>query len=249
MIWNVREDRLLVISDIHLGNLFFNTSGLLFRFLEYAARENYNLCINGDGLDIVQTSLIKMTKELSAAFDYLGRLVRGEARIYYVIGNHDIILEHFIEDFQHIHLAPFLNVTSGDKRIRVEHGHLYDPFFARHPDLYFAVTRLAGLALRIHPSLYHVHTFNRRVRATVNRAFRRGDGGGQNSSNEPRCFRQAARELSRRGFDAVVLGHTHLHGMEELEGGGTYYNTGSWFKQPHYVKIEQGDIELLPWKG
>lgn len=249
MIWNVSEDRLLVISDIHLGNWFFNTSSSLFSFLEYACHERFNLCINGDGLDILQTSLVKMTKELSAAFEYLGKLIRGEARIYYVIGNHDIILEHFIEDFQYIQLAPFLNVTSGDKRIRIEHGHLYDPFFVKHPDLYFSLTRLLGLFLKIHPVFYRLYTFGK----STNSAVRRTLGGRSRKAgeawDEPRHYRQAATELSRRGFDAVVFGHTHCHGERALEGGGTYYNTGSWLQHPHCVKIDRGDIQLLPWNG
>ena len=77
MIINVREERLLVISDIHLGNWFFAANRSLMKFLQHVSDGGYTLCINGDGLDILQTSLVKMTKELSGVFGYVERLVRA----------------------------------------------------------------------------------------------------------------------------------------------------------------------------
>jgi hypothetical protein len=29
----------------------------------------------------------------------------------------------------------------------------------------------------------------------------------------------------------------------------TYYNTGSWFRQPYYLTIDRGEIALKPWTG
>ena len=31
-------------------------------------------------------------------------------------------------------LSPFLHLASGATRIRIEHGHVYDPFFSRYPE-------------------------------------------------------------------------------------------------------------------
>jgi UDP-2,3-diacylglucosamine pyrophosphatase LpxH len=63
------------------------------------------------------------------------------------------------------------------------------------------------------------------------------------------AFIQAADELARRGFDYVIMGHTHAPGMFELTRGRKYVNTGSWFHHPHYVQIENGSVELKPWNG
>ena len=251
MIINVREERLLVISDIHLGNWFFDAGRPVRTFLEYVSKGNYTLCINGDGLDILQTSLVKMTKELSAVFGYLERLVRREPHLYYVVGNHDIILEHFIEDYEGLQLTPFLNVSSGERRIRIEHGHVYDPFFVRYPDLYFFVTRWSGTLLKIHPIFYRIHLVWKRIGSTLRRGRpdkKRGPDI-QGIRGEPGHFVEAAYELTRRGFDAVIFGHTHFHGEVDLGGGKKYLNTGSWFHAPHYVKIEEGRAELLAWTG
>ena len=249
MIVNIREERLLVISDVHLGNWHFSASRPLMSFLDYVWRGQYALCINGDGLDILQTSLVKMTKELSTVFGYLERLIRRDARLYYVVGNHDIILEHFIEDYQGVQLTPFLNVISGARRIRVEHGHIYDPFFVHYPDLYFLLTRWSGLFLRINPIFYHLHHAFKTSKSALRGTFRRRTEGLKGIPGESLHFASAARELSRRGFDDIVFGHTHRHGKVDLGDGKTYLNTGSWFHAPHYVKIEHGSVELLPWTG
>ena len=44
----------LFISDLHLGNPFFDTKRNVTEFLNYVKGTNYSLCINGDGLDIAQ---------------------------------------------------------------------------------------------------------------------------------------------------------------------------------------------------
>ena len=62
------------------------------------------------------------------------------------MGNHDIALEHFLTDVGRMRVVPFLSVTSGDKRIRVEHGHMYDDMFLRFPRMYYAFTLIGRLA-------------------------------------------------------------------------------------------------------
>lgn len=246
MTGDVQEDRLIVTSDVHLGNWFFTRNRSFLRFLDFVLDSEYSLCINGDGLDILQTSLVRMTSELSEMFSYLGRK-RPKTRLYYTVGNHDIVLEHFIDDYRFMRLAPFLNVRSGDARIRVEHGHLYDPAFVRNPDLYFAMTRLGGHLLRVHPMFYNAHTFGKSAGAWWRRLTRRDADGLVGIHGEHPTFVRAARELADRGFDTIVFGHTHIRGTVALGEGRTYFNTGSWLGDPHYLKIVDGEAELLAW--
>ncbi len=244
---NIAEDRLLVVSDIHLGNSFFRADRQLRRFFDYVADEGFHLCINGDGVDLLQTSLLRMTRQLSRTLEPLERIVRRGCRIYYTIGNHDIVLEHFIDDFSILQVAPFLNLTSGDKRIRIEHGHLYDPVFSKNPQLYFWITRVGGMFLNIHPGLYHFHTGWKRMAKLWRKSSEAPSEDAIGIKGESPYFLQAVQELWERGFDTVVFGHTHLQGQVSNENNKTYYNTGSWFRRPHYLKIEHGNIELLEW--
>ena len=97
--------------------------------------------------------------------------MRDGNRVYYLVGNHDISLEHFLEDWLFTQIAPFLNLRSGDSLIRIEHGHLYDPWFVRSPRTYEISARLAGVALLVHPDIYSAYA-KVQVRAA---ARRKGD--------------------------------------------------------------------------
>lgn len=58
----------------------------------------------------------------------------------------------------------------------------------------------------------------------------------------------AAEALFRRGFDAVVLGHTHQPELRQL-AGGTFVNGGDWLRRRTYVTIDDGDLALHEWEG
>ena len=172
MITSITSQKLVVISDLHLGNPFSNAKKKVIPFLKWAAQEKFDVCINGDGLEIAQASFSKVAFEVPEFFRVLGEFRRAGREVYYVTGNHDIALEHFLEDWGVMKVAPFLNVTSGDTRIRIEHGHIYDPFFVKFPVLYDSLTHLAGILLKIHPELYRLWisferwTSNRRAKKT-----------------------------------------------------------------------------------
>lgn len=241
MITSIRTDRLVVISDLHLGNPFSNAKKKVLPFLKWAAREKYDICINGDGLEIAQASFSKVAFEVPEFFRILGDFKRAGSEVYYVTGNHDIALEHFLEDWGMMKVSPFLNVTSGSTRIRIEHGHIYDPFFVKYPRLYESLTHLGGYLLKVHPELYRAWISFERFTSRM-RARKTGILG------EKPEFREAALELSRRGFDAIVLGHTHHPGESTLETGSRYLNPGSWMLTPHYVSIHSGEISLKEWR-
>jgi UDP-2,3-diacylglucosamine pyrophosphatase LpxH len=249
MITAVREERLLVVSDIHLGNRLFPAVhrhlGALIRF---AHRNRYSLCINGDGVDIMQMSLGRLTRELSACYRELRAFPDAGLKVYYVVGNHDILIEHFLEDWGSIIAVPFLNLYSGDLRIRIDHGHLHDEMFLRFPRLYTAVTVIGRWAISLSPRVYEqVEVVNEAAVSLVRRLAggpRAAAAGGSDAGipGEHPSFREAAEEVSLRGFDAVIFGHTHHPGHVTLRSGAVYYNTGSWLRRPRCVTIDHGRI-------
>jgi UDP-2,3-diacylglucosamine pyrophosphatase LpxH len=242
LITSIQTDRLVVISDLHLGNPFSNAKKKVLPFLKWAAREKYDICINGDGLEIAQASFSKVAFEVPEFFRILGDFKRAGREVYYVTGNHDIALEHFLEDWGMMKVSPFLNVTSGQTRIRIEHGHIYDPFFVKYPRLYETLTHLGGYLLKVHPELYRAWISFERFTSKM-RARKTGILG------EKPEFREAALELSRRGFDAIILGHTHHPGESQLETGSLYLNPGSWMLTPHFVSIHSGKVSLVEWNS
>lgn len=243
MITNISTERLAVISDLHLGNPLSKCGRDVTSFVNFCAQRGYDLCINGDTIDIAQFSFRKLVRDVPPVFHAI-RLARNNGcRIFYLVGNHDIMLEHFLDDWGAFETAPFLNVSSGDKRIRIEHGHLYDPFFIKFPNIYTFCTWIAGFFLKLHPKFY---TLSLKFGKIVSCLY---PGKDERIAGEHPNFNLAALEMFRRGFDTVVFGHTHHVGQVEIQPGKWYFNTGSWMSRQHYLFIENGLVTLKIWKN
>lgn len=116
------------------------------------------------------------------------------------------------------------------------------PFFVKYPNLYEFLTHFAGYLLKIHPQVYRLWIGFEKFKSKI-RAKKTGILG------EHPSFKEAATELSQRGFDFVIFGHTHHAGKFQLEGGSTYINSGSWMIGPHCVVIEPHFVNLCKWNG
>ncbi len=239
MIIDAVEERMVIISDLHIGNPFSLANQNLSEFLQFVKRERVSLCINGDGFEILQASFVNLAKDSIGVLNELRALIDAGLNVYYVVGNHDIVLEHFLESWAAIQISPFLNVRSGDQRVRVEHGHLYDPFFVKRPELYEIATRAAGPLLHIYPDVYYVWSWYQRQKDK----WRQGDASDEASAS---VYYEAAEMLLARGFDAVVFGHTHKPERVELKDG-TYFNSGNWMRSTSYVEINAGSVQLKDW--
>jgi UDP-2,3-diacylglucosamine pyrophosphatase LpxH len=242
MITEIRDRKLVVISDLHLGNPFSKAKKPTIEFFHWAAKEGYDIVINGDGFEIAQVSFTKIAKDVPEVFHAIKTFTSQGRNIYYVIGNHDIVLENFLNDFGGFKMAPFLNVWSGDMRVRIEHGHLYDPFFVKHPELYEFCTWFAGLALKLHPALYKGWIAFEKFKSKY--LWKKTEGG---IPGENPAFREAAIELAQRGFDVVIFGHTHHAGMTDLPNGARYFNSGSWLMSTPFLEVVGNKVNLKRW--
>jgi UDP-2,3-diacylglucosamine pyrophosphatase LpxH len=247
------EEQLVVISDLHLGNPASSARTRLVGFLDHIRDTGASVCINGDGFDMLQTSFSRLAADAIPVLNRLKALQADGRNIYYVVGNHDIVLEHFLEEWSLCRLSPFLNLRSGDRRIRIEHGHLYDPFFAQSPRLYGIATRLARYVLFAVPDTYQLWA-NAQRRLQDARRRRVGptgttdDNGHRHISFLGTPYHEAASMILRRGFDAVVFGHTHSAEMVTLTEG-LYVNSGNWLSDATYVEITKGELVLRSWEG
>jgi UDP-2,3-diacylglucosamine pyrophosphatase LpxH len=242
MIIETEQERLLVISDLHIGHPYSVASRNLVTFFEYARQGRYNVCINGDGFEILQARFAHLAADATIVLRSLQRLLKSGLSVFYVIGNHDIVLENFVTAWDGVQITPFLNVTSGGSRIRVEHGHLYDPSFVRNPRLYEWLTRALGPLLRLFPDVYRLWSSFEELRQKVRRRK-------SPSASIDGLYREAAHMLLKRGFDVVVFGHTHRAEDVTLEPGRRYLNSGTWLRGGSYVQIEGGQVSLREWPG
>jgi UDP-2,3-diacylglucosamine pyrophosphatase LpxH len=242
----IAEERLFVISDLHLGNPASSARQRVVDFIDYTRMTGASLCLNGDGFELLQTSFTRLAADTIPVINAIRRLKAEGHNAYYVVGNHDIALEHFLEDWLFTHISPFLNLSSGDQRVRIEHGHIYDSFFMRYPDVYEAATRLAGLFIFARPDVYSLWA---KADEALDRRRRRKAG---ETSDDISALHEAAGILLDRGFDAVVFGHTHNPETVVMPERGVYVNSGNWLRGSHYVDIDRGTVTLKrwePWSG
>ena len=60
----------------------------------------------------------------------------------------------------------------------------------------------------------------------------------------------AALDFFARGFDIVILAHSHRHGLHLMEDGKVFANAGAWTSNRiHYLEIQGGSVELREWQG
>lgn len=242
MMIDISTRKMVVISDLHLGNPFSSAKKSVIDFLYWAADNNYDVCVNGDGLEIAQVSFTRLAEDVPEVFRAVKAVSKAGNRVYYVVGNHDIVLENFLEDWGSIILAPFLNVKCGDKRIRIEHGHLYDPFFVKYPRLYEFLTWLGGFPLMVSPKVYKIWIKFEELRSKLRNSLRTA-GEVPTLPGEPPDFVVAAEEICARGFDSVIFGHTHHAGRLALPSG-EYLNSGSWLIEPHFIEIKPEQVQI-----
>ena len=242
----IKEDHLCVISDLHLGNPAFLNGEYLNSFLKYLSKIGTSLCINGDGFDLLQCSTRKLIKDMQLAIgSFKDFISRGSQKIYYVLGNHDIHLETYLAELGFISFAPCLEVVSGGRRIHIEHGHLYDRRFHHFPKLYNHMATLLGKLLRISPKLFHLYF---KIEWFLHGLKNRKVNGRNSIMIDAHSNFSAARELFTKGFDIVILAHTHLHGLQVLENGKIFANAGAWTSDRiHYLEIQKGLISLNEW--
>jgi len=230
---------MVVISDLHIGNPFSQARRKLEAFFTHCRRERFDLCINGDGFEILQASFATLARDSLNILMQFRAFAEEGLRVIYVVGNHDIALENLLAATNEYFICPFLNLNSGDQRIRIEHGHLYDPSFVRNPVMYEVLTRAAGPLLHLYPDVYKLWSRYQDVKDRFSRP--RDDG------KKASVYYDAADMLLSRGFDAVVFGHTHQAERVELSRGGLYVNSGTWMQGGNYVEIIDGNVELRTW--
>ena len=85
MITEIRDRKLLVISDLHLGNPFSKAKNPTVEFLHWASRHGYDVVINGDGFEIAQVSFTKIARDVPEVFHALKTFTSKGLNVYYVV--------------------------------------------------------------------------------------------------------------------------------------------------------------------
>jgi len=218
----------VIISDIHLGSPNCQARSLC-AFLESLAHGELvarTLILNGDVFDSIDFRRLKKShwKVLS-----LLRKLSDKMEVIWICGNHDGSAE-VISHLLGVRVADEFILASGNRKILVLHGHVFDEFLDAHPILnWFADTIYLLLQ-----KLDKTHTFAKLAK--------------KKSKTFLRCARlikeKAVRYAARKKCTAVCCGHTH-HAGDNDTGQVHYFNSGCWTELPcTYLTVSAGVLAL-----
>jgi UDP-2,3-diacylglucosamine pyrophosphatase LpxH len=218
----------VILSDLHLGSANCQARSvceLLERIVEGDLRPA-RLILNGDVFDSIDFRRLNKNhwKVLS-----LLRKLSDEVEIIWLAGNHDGSAE-IISHLLGVTVKDDFILESGDKKLLVLHGHVFDQFIDKHPWLTF----LGDCVYRLLQILDGSHRFAKLAK--------------HGSKTFLRCAKkieEGAILLARQlGCTAACCGHTHA-AVAHTEGPVHYYNSGCWTELPcTYLTVSAGVVEL-----
>ncbi len=133
------HDRVVVFSDLHIGNGterddFRRNAGLFRHILRtYYTEGGYTLILNGDIEELHRFSPRKVQAAWPAVFEQFRDLARG-GRLFKIVGNHDDELLAW-QNTGFTRSLPAIRLQQGENTILIFHGHQASSLFTRYNDL------------------------------------------------------------------------------------------------------------------
>ncbi len=234
------------ISDAHLGkNLPYpaHREQILIDFLNHIRDDADHLFILGDLFDFWVEYRHAIRPDYFNVLCSLKSLVQHGVKIHYIAGNHDFALGTFLTDYIgiQIHLDSWkmmdgthrIYLTHGDGLISDDKGYQVLKYFLRNPILQHGYRLL-------HPDIgVGLASFFSKLS--------RSRGKQKVPKFGPKHYRQAAWSLADKGFDMVLMGHTHQPEII-VRHDKIYCNTGDWIKSFTYASLESNTLRLWRYR-
>ena len=230
------------LSDIHLGAEEEDKEKLkeekLLSFLDKVKEEGDVLYLVGDLFEFWFEYKNVIPKKHFRVLGKLKQLVDGGMKIKYLVGNHDFWLGDFLpreigipifkEPLEVVHQEKKIFITHGDGLAKKDLGYRILKRILRNrvniflyrqvpPDIAYPLARFVA----------------RRSRAAVQKR----------DSSHLEEYEVFAAEKIKQGFDAVILAHTHVPVLRDLDGR-IYLNLGDWFQHFTYGRLCEGKFHL-----
>jgi UDP-2,3-diacylglucosamine pyrophosphatase LpxH len=218
----------VILSDIHLGSDNCQAKSVV-SLLERVADGELpaaRVILNGDVFDSIDFRRLKKHhwKVLS-----LLRKLSDEVEIIWLCGNHDGSAE-IISHLLGVSVMDEFVLDSGDQRILILHGHVFDEFLDSHPVLTWLADCVYGFLQWI-DSTHRFAKLAKRGSKTFLRCAKKIED----------CSIEHARS---KGCTAVCCGHTHA-AVARADSAIPYYNSGCWTELPcHYLTVDNGIVTL-----
>lgn len=226
----------LIFSDLHLGARNCQYQLLLQRLSPRQLRPFTHIILNGDVVDHLNFEFFR--PDDWAVIRRLQQLAQ-EDRLVVVQGNHDkprragegCISRNVLGDILDVELKTELTLYVDGQRFLMVHGDQYDRTLN--------MTTLGYVAEAFYRQTQRWHQ-------PTSRWLKRQS---KNMLGIERTVRQwAMADASRRGFDGIILGHTHYTHDETNADGIRYVNSGSWVDDVcSYIEVGEDQIQVKNW--
>jgi len=218
----------VILSDLHLGSSNCEAKKLS-HFLQqilHGELPTQRLILNGDVFD--SFDFRRLSKKHWKVLSLLRKL-SDQVEIIWLCGNHDGSAE-IVSHLLGVTVMDEYVLESGDRRILVLHGHVFDDFLDDHPIL----TWIGDCIYFFLQWLDRTHNLARHAK--------------HGSKFFLRCaqkIREGSVDLARRrDCHAVCCGHTHS-ACEVTDQPVPYYNSGCWTEVPcTYLTVTSGHVRV-----
>lgn len=216
----------IIISDVHLGSDVCQAKKLseFLTLVETDQISTKEIIINGDLFD--SWDFRKLKKNHWKVLSHI-RKISKDKHVVWINGNHDgpaevvshLIGVDFLEEY---------HLSSGDKKILVLHGDIFDDFIADYPLLTRFADKIYRFMQKVDKSFYLA-----RLAKKSSKTFMR---------NAETIEKKSLLYAKKKNFDLVCCGHVHLALKNDEKG---YYNSGCWVELPcSYLEVDSGKINL-----
>jgi UDP-2,3-diacylglucosamine pyrophosphatase LpxH len=150
-----RRDRMVIMSDLHMGDGgsrddFRHNAELVQTVLrEHYLAGGFSLVLNGDIEELQRFRLPAIRAQWKELFELFEEF-RARTALYKIIGNHDDALHAYAAQTSDRSLLDSLRLSYQDKTLFLFHGHQATIFFERFNDISGFFLRYGANALRIH---------------------------------------------------------------------------------------------------
>ena len=268
------HQNIFVVSDLHLGDgssfdpiCKSDRYVQLLHLLDYMDRENGQLVILGDLLELWRFSLSSVMNQWHGLLDRFDQM-----NAIYVLGNHDEKIADIAPDSTN---HPFLKRACqafthkiGDHTFRFMHGHEVDPLIPDPSSLFNGLLRrlsrplipkqqtcllandaFSDFLLESGEQMLRIwHRLSRNIHAHLHDELVELFGEPERTIRRIRTEKMLNRFCHHRDqeyYDIAIAGHTHQAGRF----GRWYYNSGCWTKKTNsFLRIHpDGHVEVFDW--
>ncbi len=234
--------KIVFVADAHLKGPDDPNQADLVKFIDQL-NDIKVLVVLGDLFDFWGGNDKVVKKRYKATLEAFSRLRGRGIELLYLEGNHDFAMgPYFVETLKaDVHGDSVELAVEDDKRLFLAHGDIIAGGYGH------AMWRQS---LKRGFMNFLMHSVGPWITWQIAMAMSKKSRQYSEKKDVEDRLREFAGKRIAAGSDAVVLGHSHVPGVHEVESGGkkgTYANPGSWAAGKSYLVYENGEFRVERW--